>query len=73
MQPLYPGIELNLRDRVAGEVEKYSFIALPGKGGPQRANALKPVCPHLEEVVRSFIVIIQRGRDHVDLLLIGWW
>ena len=25
--------ELNLRDRVLGEVEKNSFIALPGKGG----------------------------------------
>ena len=24
----------NLRDRVLGEVEKNSFIALPGKGGP---------------------------------------
>ena len=28
-----------------GEVEKNSFIALPGKGGLQRANALKTVCP----------------------------
>ena len=26
-------VELNLRDRVLGEVEKNSFIALPGKGG----------------------------------------
>ena len=30
---LYTGAELNLRDRVLGEVEKDSFIALPGKGG----------------------------------------
>ena len=31
--PLYPNTELNLRDRVLGEVGKNSFIALPGKGG----------------------------------------
>ena len=33
VQPLYPGTELNLGDRVLGEVEKNSFIALPGEGG----------------------------------------
>ena len=32
-QPLYLGAKLNLGDRVWGEVEKNSFIALPGKGG----------------------------------------
>ena len=32
-QPLCTSAELNLRDRVLGEVEKNSFIALPGKGG----------------------------------------
>ena len=31
--PLCTSAELNLRDRVLGEVEKNSFIALPGKGG----------------------------------------
>ena len=30
--PLYLNTELNLGDRVLGEVEKNSFIALPGKG-----------------------------------------
>ena len=30
---LYTGAELNLRDRVVGEVEKNSFITLPGKAG----------------------------------------
>ena len=30
--PLYTGAKLNLGDRVLGEVEKNSFIALPGKG-----------------------------------------
>ena len=34
-------VELNLGDRVFGEVEKKSFIPLPGKGGTQRARALK--------------------------------
>ena len=33
IRPLYPDTELNLRDRVLGEVEKYSSIALPGEGG----------------------------------------
>ena len=28
---LYSGVELNLEDRVLGEVEKNSFIALPAK------------------------------------------
>ena len=42
--------------------------------GAQRANALKTVCPNLEGVVRSCIILVQRGRDqHVDILLIGWW
>ena len=31
--PLCTSTELNLADRVCGEVEKNSFIALPGKGG----------------------------------------
>ena len=31
--PLCTGAELNLRDRVLDEVEKDSFIILPGKGG----------------------------------------
>ena len=40
--------------------------------GSQQANALKT---HLEGVVRSFIVMIQRGGcdQLVDILLIGWW
>ena len=32
-RPLCTGAESNLRDRLLGEVEKNSFIALPGKGG----------------------------------------
>ena len=42
---LYTGGEANLGDRVLGEVEKDSFITLPGKGGhsgllPQKLHAL---------------------------------
>ena len=46
-QPLCTGAESNLRDRVLGEVEKNSFIALPGKGGPSRLAPLRIVCFHL--------------------------
>ena len=42
-QPLCTGAESNLRDRVLGEVEKKSFIALPGKGGHSRFVPLKTV------------------------------
>ena len=42
---LYTGAEVNLGDSVLGEVEKDSFITLPGKGGhsgllPQKLYAL---------------------------------
>ena len=43
--PLCTGAELNLGDRVLGEVEKKSFIALPGKGGHSRILPLKTMCP----------------------------
>ena len=36
--------KLNLGDRVFGEVEKHSFMALPGKGGQ---GGLKPSTPHV--------------------------
>ena len=32
-QPLCTSAEANLGDRIWGEVEENSFIALPGKGG----------------------------------------
>ena len=31
-QPLCANVELNLEDRILDEIEKNSFIALPGKG-----------------------------------------
>ena len=44
--PLCTGAESNLGDRVLGEVEKDSFIALPGKGGHSELLPLKTVCPN---------------------------
>ena len=55
------------------EVEKESFITLPGKGGHSGLLPWKSTCPHLERIVRSFIVMVQRGCDQlVDILLRGW-
>ena len=50
----------NLRDKVLGEVEMNSFIALPGKG---KHSGLMPskLCAHLLGEDRSFTVIVQRG------------
>ena len=56
-QPLCTSADLNLRDRVLGEVEKSSFIALPGKGGHSGLMPLKTVYPNC--LVRSFIAIVQ--------------
>ena len=44
--PLCIGAESNLRGRVLGEVEKNSFIALPGKWEHSRLLPLKTVCPN---------------------------
>ena len=58
-RPLCTGAELNLRDRVLGEVEKKSFIALPGKGGHSGLMPLKTVCPIPGDLVRNFIAMVQ--------------
>ena len=42
---LYNGAELNLGDRIFGEVEKASFITLPGKGGHSGLMLSKPHVP----------------------------
>ena len=76
IQPLYTGTELNLRDRVLGEVENNSFIALPGKGDHSRLMLPKLCVPNWGVwVVRGFIAVVQRrGHDQfMDILLIGWW
>ena len=37
-------------------------------------SCLENVCPSLEKMVRSFIVMDQTGCDQlVDILLMGWW
>ena len=65
--------ELNLGDRVLGEVEKNSFLTLPGKGGLSKPRPSKPTVPTWETIVRSFTVIVQRGLGQLaDILLIGW-
>ena len=50
-----------------------SSFVLPGKGGHSRL--MLRLYPNREGVVRSFVVMVQRGgRDQlVDILLTGWW
>ena len=45
IRPLSASAELKCRERVLGKGEQNSFIALPGKGGSQQANALKTAPP----------------------------
>ena len=54
--------KLNLGDRVFGEVEKHSFIALPGKGGHGGLTPQHRVCPHLVGAVRSCRAMVQSGH-----------
>ena len=49
-QPLCASAESNLRDRVLGEVEKNSFIALPGKGGHGGFMPLQNCVPSQEDL-----------------------
>ena len=66
---LYTGTESNFKDRILGKVEKDNFITLPGKGGPQQANALQTMVSPLGDL----IVIVQRECDQlVDILLMCW-
>ena len=58
--PLCTSAELNLGDRVLGEVEKNSFVALPGRGGYSRFLPLKLCVPTQDSLV-SFIAMVQ-GR-----------
>ena len=71
-QPLYLGAKLNLGDRVWGEVEKNSFIALPGKGGHSRLMPSRLYVPHwrgLGGIINRF----KKCDQIMDVLLIGWW
>ena len=49
-QLLCTGAESNFRDTVLGEVEKNSFIALPGKGEHSGLVAPKTMCPQPRRV-----------------------
>ena len=57
-----------IRDRVLSEVEKNSFIALPGKGGHSGLVPSKIVCPNLEGFGKEFysngsrIGLLKRNR-----------
>ena len=46
-QPLCTSAKLNLGDRVLGEVEENSFIALPGKGRHSRLLPQKTMRPYM--------------------------
>ena len=55
---LCAGAKSNLKDRVLGEVEKNSFIALPDKGGHSGLVPSKLCVPTQESLMRSFIAIV---------------
>ena len=56
---LYASAKLNLGDRVLGEVENNSFIALPGQGGHSGLAPQKLCGPIQEGLGRSLIAMIQ--------------
>ena len=53
-RPLCTGAKSNLRDRVLSEVEKNSFIALPGKWGHSGLLPQKTMCPNLGGFDKEF-------------------
>lgn len=63
--PLHTGAELNRGNRVWGEVEKNSFVALPGPGSHSRL-VLSKLCP-------SWRGSEEQGVVSSRSLLIGWW
>ena len=56
---LCTGAELNLGNRVLGEIKKNSFIALPGNGDPVGSCLQKLGVPMQQELMRSFITMVQ--------------
>ena len=64
---------MNKAQRVLGEIKMNSYIALPSKRGSQWVNA-SGLCVPTWGLVRSFIVMVQRGCGQcVGILLTGWW
>ena len=53
--PLCTGAELNLGDKVLGEIEKNSFVALPGKRGHSRLLPSKLCVPTQGNLVEFYI------------------
>ena len=64
-RPLCIGAESSLRDRVLGEVEKDSFIALPGKGRHRRLLLSKTMCSNLGGFGKEFY----SNHSRVELLI----
>ena len=56
-----------ISETVLGEEEKDRFTKLPGKGSHSRLMPSKCMSQR-----RSFIVIVQRGHNLMDILLMGW-
>ena len=59
--PLWTSSESNLKDRILGEIEKSSFIALPGKGDTEVSCPEKLYALTLEDLLRSFTAMVQGG------------
>ena len=59
-------------DRGLNEVEKNSFITLPGKAGHSSLLPRKTECPNLKRAMRRFILMVQRWCDHLVNILMGW-
>ena len=58
-QPLCTDAELNLRERVLGEIEKNSFVALPDKVGHSRLMSQKLCITTQEGLLRRFTAVVQ--------------
>ena len=58
-RPLGTSAELNLGDRVLGEVEKKSFVVLPGKGRHGGLMPLKCYFPTWGSLMKNFIAMVQ--------------
>ena len=72
-QSLCTSAESNLKDRVLGEVEKNSSIALPGKWGYCRLMASKLCSPIQGDLLRSFIAtvgLLIRTRERTGSVLL---
>ena len=52
-----------------GGSRKGQLYCFARQRGSQQANTLKTMCPNLGKRVRSFMAIVQRGMDIVDILL----